>query len=150
VPQIRAQVGDRHVMQQLKAHGGVLGGETSGHILCLDRTTTGDGIISSLAVLEALVNQDEDLASAREGLHKLPQSTRNVRATGGRALVASAPVQAALQAVKDKLDGHGRVVLRPSGTEPVIRVTIETADAKEVETLVDFLAEAVKSADAAA
>lgn len=150
VPLIRAQVGDRHVMQQLKAHGGVLGGETSGHILCLDRTTTGDGIISSLAVLEALVNQDEDLASAREGLHKLPQSTRNVRATGGRALVASAPVQAALQAVKDKLDGHGRVVLRPSGTEPVIRVTIETADAKEVETLVDFLAEAVKSADAEA
>lgn len=143
---LRARVGDRYVMQELRAHEGILGGETSGHILCLDRTTTGDGIISALAVLEALQRGGEDLVAARADLHKLPQTTINVRAAGGHALVASAPVQAALSAVREKLAGQGRVVLRPSGTEPVVRVTIESADAQAVQTLAAFLADAVKSA----
>jgi phosphoglucosamine mutase len=148
VPLQRANVGDRYVLQQLKAHGGVLGGEASGHLLCLDRATTGDGIVSALTVLEALVHRDEDLATARAGLHKLPQTTINVRAAGGQALVDSASVQQALREVREQLGDHGRVVLRPSGTEPVVRVTIESADAAEVERLVAQLAEAVKSAAA--
>src|SRR5581483_8313328 len=86
---LRARVGDRYVLQQLKEHGGLLGGETSGHILCLDRASTGDGIVSALAVLDALHRAEKDLSQAREGFEKLPQVTRNVRVAGGAALVAA-------------------------------------------------------------
>jgi phosphoglucosamine mutase len=143
---LRARVGDRYVMQELKAHAGVLGGETSGHILCLDRATTGDGIVSALAVLETLVRRGESMVEALADLRKLPQTTINVRAAGGAALVAAAGVQQALAQVQQALAGRGRVVLRPSGTEPVVRVTIEAADAAEVQRLATHLADAVKSA----
>lgn len=147
---IRANVGDRHVLHALRQRDGVLGGETSGHILCLDRASTGDGIVSALAVLEALAHQGDDLASGRAGLIKLPQTTLNVRATGGAALVAAANVQATLAEVQAVLEGRGRVVLRPSGTEPVVRVTIEAADAAEVDQLAQRLAAAVQTAAATA
>ncbi len=142
----RANVGDRHVLRQLKESGGILGGETSGHVLCLDRTTTGDGIVSALAVLEALASQGEDLATARAGLVKLPQTTINVRAEGGAELVATRSVQDELQAVRSELGKQGRVVLRPSGTEPVVRVTIESADADQVARLSERLSRAVRAA----
>ncbi|HJU08060.1 MAG TPA: phosphoglucosamine mutase [Rhodanobacteraceae bacterium] len=143
---LRAKVGDRYVLQQLKEHGGMLGGETSGHILCLDRASTGDGIVSALAVLDALSRAGKDLPEARDGFEKLPQITRNVRAAGGAALVAAPNVQQALAEVEAALRGRGRVVLRPSGTEPVVRVTIEAADAAEVERLAARLADAVTAA----
>ncbi|MGH8212250.1 MAG: phosphoglucosamine mutase, partial [Rhodanobacteraceae bacterium] len=143
---MRAKVGDRYVLQQLKEHGGLLGGETSGHILCLDRASTGDGIVSALAVLDALARGGRDLSEARHGFEKLPQITRNVRAVGGAALVAAPRVQQALAEVQEALRGRGRVVLRPSGTEPVVRVTIEAADADEVEQLATRLADAVTAA----
>lgn len=146
---LRANVGDRYVLQQLKEHGGLLGGETSGHILCLDRASTGDGIVSALAVLDALMRAGKDLAQARTGLTKLPQVTRNVRVTGGSGgskLVQMPGVQEALAAVQATLQGRGRVVLRPSGTEPVVRVTIEADDAAEVEQLAARLATAVQAA----
>ncbi|MCE5233273.1 MAG: phosphoglucosamine mutase [Mizugakiibacter sp.] len=146
VPFLRARVGDRYVLQQLREHGGVLGGETSGHILCLDRASTGDGLVCALAVLDALMRAGCTLAQAREGLHKLPQTTVNVAAAGGAALVAAATVQQALGAAQRALEGRGRVVLRPSGTEPVVRVTVEAADADEVRQLVAQLADAVRSA----
>ncbi|UJJ58443.1 phosphoglucosamine mutase [Rhodanobacter denitrificans] len=146
VPLIRANVGDRYVLQQLKQHGGVLGGETSGHILCLDRATTGDGIIAALAVLEALVRSGEDLAAARQGLRKMPQVMLNVRAVGAREALASDQVRQALAEVEQVLHGRGRVVLRASGTEPLVRVTIEGADAAEVQQLAEKLAGTVKSA----
>lgn len=146
VPLLRANVGDRYVLQQLKANGGVLGGETSGHILCLDRATTGDGIIAALAVLEALSASGQDLALARQGLQKLPQVMVNVRAEGAREALASDTVRHALTEVEHTLQGRGRVVLRASGTEPVVRVTIEGADAGEVQQLAGWLADAVKSA----
>lgn len=141
---IRANVGDRYVLQQLKEHGGNLGGETSGHILCLDRATTGDGIVSALAVLEALAGAD--LAVARQGLHKMPQIMINVRADGAREALGSEAVRAALAQTEQTLAGRGRVVLRASGTEPLVRVTIEAGDAAEVRQLAEQLAGVVKSA----
>ena len=145
---LRAQVGDRYVLQQMKTHGSVLGGETSGHILCLDRATTGDGIVAALAVLEALVGEGKDLAAARDGLTKLPQVMLNVRAEGAREALDSDIVQNACALVEAELAGRGRVVLRASGTEPLVRVTIEAADADEVERLAHRLAEAVQDAAA--
>jgi phosphoglucosamine mutase len=142
---IRANVGDRYVMQQLRQHGGVLGGETSGHILCLDRATTGDGIVAALAVLEALALSGQDLATARRGLQKLPQVMLNVRAIGAREALVSSEVQQSLAEVEQTLRGRGRVVLRASGTEPLVRVTIEAADAAEVQQLAEKLAGIVKS-----
>jgi len=142
---IRANVGDRYVMQQLRQHGGVLGGETSGHILCLDRATTGDGIVAALAVLEALALSGQDLATARRGLKKLPQVMLNVRAIGAREALVSSEVQQSLAEVEQTLRGRGRVVLRASGTEPLVRVTIEAADATEVQQLAEKLAGIVKS-----
>ncbi|MEO5813071.1 MAG: phosphoglucosamine mutase [Rhodanobacter sp.] len=146
VPFIRANVGDRYVLQQLKQHGGVLGGETSGHILCLDRATTGDGIVAALAVLQALTRSGEDLSEARVGLKKLPQVMLNVRAEGAREALNGTQVQDALALVEETLRGRGRVVLRASGTEPVVRVTIEGADGAEVQQLAKQLAAVVESA----
>lgn len=147
VPLIRANVGDRFVLQQLRANNGVLGGETSGHILCLDRATTGDGIVAGLAVLEALSVLGEDLASARRGLSKLPQVMLNVRVTGNaRSLLDHAAIGEAVAAAQAQLEGRGRVFLRASGTEPVVRVTVEAADEAEVRTLAEKLADVVKSA----
>jgi phosphoglucosamine mutase len=146
VPLIRANVGDRYVLQKLKEHGGVLGGETSGHVLCLDRATTGDGIVVALAVLEALARSGLDLAAARQGLQKMPQVMLNVRAAGAREALASSEVKQALAEVEQILHGRGRVVLRASGTEPLVRVTIEGADAVEVQQLAERLAGIVKSA----
>ncbi|HET8555537.1 MAG TPA: phosphoglucosamine mutase [Rhodanobacteraceae bacterium] len=145
VPLIRAKVGDRYVLKQLKARDGNLGGETSGHILCLDRATTGDGIVSALAVLEMLVGRGESMAEALASLDKLPQITINVRVDDGAECVASQSVQEALAQVRQELEGRGRVVLRPSGTEPVVRVTVEAADADEVGNVAKRLADVVKS-----
>jgi phosphoglucosamine mutase len=145
---LRANVGDRYVLQQLKEHDGMLGGETSGHILCLDRASTGDGIVSALAVLDALARAGKDLAEARIGLEKLPQITRNVRVSGAKQVVSAPAVRQALTEVEAALRGRGRVVLRPSGTEPLVRVTIEAADAAEVERLAARLATAVQAAAA--
>jgi len=145
VPLIRANVGDRYVMQQLRQHGGVLGGETSGHILCLDRATTGDGIVAALAVLEALSHAGQDLATARQGLHKLPQVMLNVRAEGAREALNSDAVRQAQTEVERALHGRGRLVLRASGTEPLVRVTVEAADAAEVMQMAQKLAAVVKS-----
>jgi phosphoglucosamine mutase len=147
VPLLRANVGDRFVLQQLREHDGVLGGETSGHILCLDRATTGDGIVAALAVLEALAGAGQDLAEARRGLVKLPQVMLNVRVSGNaRGVLEHADVAAALARAQAQLEGRGRVFLRASGTEPVVRVTVEAADAAEVQALAQTLADVVKSA----
>lgn len=146
VPFMRTQVGDRYVMQALREHAGVLGGETSGHILCLDRVSTGDAIVSALQVLEALARSGQTLAEAAAGMCKVPQTTVNIRASGGKALVADAEVQRVLAGMQARLAGHGRVVLRPSGTEPLVRVTVEALDADLVARLVDELASAVRDA----
>lgn len=142
----RARVGDRHVHQMLRKHGGVLGGETSGHLLCLDCASTGDGIVSALQVLDAMAKSGTSLAEIRRGFDKVPQLTLNVASARGREAVASATVQAELRRVEVELGEGGRVVLRPSGTEPVVRVTVETDSAERAEALAQRLAEAVRSA----
>jgi phosphoglucosamine mutase len=144
---VRAKVGDRYVHQQLVANGGVLGGEASGHMLCLDRSGTGDGIVSALQVLEVLRRRGISLREALVGLERVPQKTINVRYAVGAAKPAEAPsVQAALAQAQAAVAGRGRAFLRPSGTEPVVRVTVEADDAALVDTILENLANAVRSA----
>lgn len=147
---LRANVGDRYVLQALKQRGGVIGGEASGHILHMDRVSTGDGIVAALAVLEALVASGQSLHDARAHLKRLPQTTINLRVRGGAELIRSPQVQDALRETRETLEGRGRVVLRASGTEPLVRVTIEAADADEVQRLAQRLADSVQGAAAAA
>ena len=143
---IRAKVGDRYVHQQLLANDAVLGGEASGHILCLDRANTGDGIVSALQVLEVLQRRGIGLADALEGMHKVPQKTVNVRYGGGAKPAEAESVKAALAEAQRRVEGRGRAFLRPSGTEPVVRVTVEADDAALMQSTLDTLAEAVKAA----
>lgn len=143
---IRAKVGDRYVHQQLLAHDGVLGGEASGHILCLDRANTGDGIVSALQVLEVLQRRGIGLVQALVGLKRVPQKTINVRFEAGRKPAEAESVKAALQVAQQAVAGRGRAFLRPSGTEPVVRVTVEADDAKLMESTLLALADAVKAA----
>jgi phosphoglucosamine mutase len=143
---VRAKVGDRYVHQQLLANDGVLGGEASGHILCLDRANTGDGIVSALQVLEVLRRRGIGLAEALAGLRKLPQKTVNVRYEAGRKPAEAEGVKAALAEAQRAVEGRGRAFLRPSGTEPVVRVTVEADDDALVQSTLDSLAAAVRAA----
>ena len=145
---VRADVGDRYVLQTLKQRGGLLGGEASGHILCLDKITTGDGIVAALLVLEALERLATTLPQERARLVRVPLTTINVpvpKPTAPAAVVAAAQVQGELRRVRAALDGNGRAVLRPSGTEPLVRVTGEGDDAGEVARLSGELVAVVKS-----
>ena len=143
---VRANVGDRHVHQKLLAHKGMLGGEASGHLLCLDRTSTGDGIVSALQVLEVLQRRGVSLADALGGLHKVPQKTVNVRYQGAGKPAEADSVQAALAKAQAAVAGRGRAFLRASGTEPVVRVTVEADDAALVDATLATLAAAVRAA----
>ena len=145
---IRAKVGDRYVHQQLLANDGVLGGEASGHILCLDRANTGDGIASALQVLEVLQRRGISLAQALDGLVKVPQKTVNVRYAGASKPAEADSVQAALADAQRAVQGRGRAFLRPSGTEPVVRVTVEADDPDLVEQTLARLSDAVRAAAA--
>ncbi|NZA26097.1 phosphoglucosamine mutase [Luteimonas sp. SJ-92] len=143
---VRTKVGDRHVHQALLEHGGVLGGETSGHLLCLDRAGTGDGIVSALQVLEVLKRRGLTLQEALQGLQKLPQQTVNVRYGSGMRPAEAPEVQAALARAQAAVEGRGRAFLRPSGTEPVVRVTVEADEAALMQRTLEGLAEAVRAA----
>ena len=143
---IRAKVGDRYVHQQLVGNGGVLGGEASGHLLCLDRSNTGDGIVSALQVLEVLQRRGVSLREALEGFRKVPQKTVNVRFAAGSKPAEADSVKAALAQAEQAVAGRGRAFLRPSGTEPVVRVTVEADDAGLMQATLDALAAAVSAA----
>jgi len=147
---VRAKVGDRYVHQALVEGGGVLGGEASGHLLCLDRATTGDAIISALQVLDVLRRAGLGLREAVAGLAMLPQKTVNVRLDGAsaKAVVEAEGVVRALAAAQDSIRGRGRAFLRPSGTEPVVRVTVEADEAGLMEQTLEALAAAVRQAAA--
>ena len=142
---IRTKVGDRHVHHALVEHGGVLGGEASGHILCLDRASTGDAIVSALQVLESLTRRGMTLEEALAGYQPLPQRTVNVPVRSGSPL-SHPDVIAAREQAEAELAGRGRLVLRASGTEPVIRVTVEADDAALMQGVLDALAAAVSAA----
>jgi phosphoglucosamine mutase len=141
----RASVGDRYVLAMLEESGGILGGENSGHIICLDKHTTGDGVIAALQVLQALQVSGQTLAQARAGIQKYPQVLVNVK-TATRVDLGQEPVRAAVASVEQQLKGRGRVLLRPSGTEPVVRVMVEGEQAEQVSRLAEDIAAAVRSA----
>ncbi len=141
---VRADVGDRFVHQQLLKRGWLVGGEASGHILCLDKTTTGDAIISALEVLEILCSSGQTLAEAAHGFEKFPQIMINVPVKGKVAMDSSATVLDAVRDVEASLGNDGRVILRPSGTEPVVRVTVEGRRGGQVNELAQQLAQVVQ------
>ncbi len=144
---VRTAVGDRHVHRALVEQGGVLGGEASGHILCLDRAGTGDAIVSALQVLEVLARRGQSLEDALAGYLPFPQRTVNVRLTGeARRILESGGVRAALENAQRAVAGRGRAFRRPSGTEPVIRVTVEAEEAALMAEVLDALAAAVAAA----
>lgn len=146
IPFVRADVGDRYVMEQLLAQNWLLGGESSGHIICLDRTTTGDGIIAALQVLAAMVKSEQNLGALRAGMEKYPQTLVNVRLDKQADVMSLKPVKEAVRAAEQQLADTGRILLRPSGTEPLIRVMVEGQDSGVVEQVANDLAVVVRSA----
>ncbi len=141
IPFVRAAVGDRYVLAELQNNGWQVGGESSGHILCLDVTTTGDGIVSALQVVAAVIESGRSLHDLKRQMSKFPQSMINVACKRER--VEDAAVQLAVQETEQVLAGKGRVLLRPSGTEPVVRVMVEGEQAAEVQSLAEKLADVV-------
>jgi phosphoglucosamine mutase len=146
VPFMRANVGDRYVLAMLKEHGGMLGGETSGHLLCLDRTTTGDGLVSALQVLAVMKRTGRSLADLAAGMPQFPQVMINVRSRERIDPAKSPTIQAAVQRVEAALGATGRVVLRASGTEPVIRVMVEGREEALATRYATELADTVRAA----
>jgi phosphoglucosamine mutase len=142
----RAAVGDRYVMELMDREGLTLGGESSGHIICLDRTSTGDAIISALQVLAEMVKTGQSLHALKSGMRKFPQVMINVPLAARIDLANCEPVQQALRDIESQLAKRGRVLLRPSGTEPVVRVMVEGEDAVQVQRLADHLADTVRAA----
>jgi phosphoglucosamine mutase len=142
----RAQVGDRYVVAKLLQEGWRLGGEGSGHILCLDQATTGDGVVSALQVLRAIADQGKTLAELKSAMTKFPQVMINVRAVSAKVMQDNM-VQSAVRDVEAVLGDKGRVLLRPSGTEPLIRVMVEGEDAQQVRRLAEQLAAVVAASE---
>ena len=142
----RAQVGDRYVVAKLLQEGWHLGGEGSGHILCLDQATTGDGVVSALQVLRAITDQGKTLADLKTAMTKFPQVMINVPANSAK-LMENNAVQSAVRDVDAVLGDKGRVLLRPSGTEPLIRVMVEGEDAPQVRRLAAQLAAVVAASE---
>ncbi len=141
----RAKVGDRYVLEMLNERGGILGGETSGHIICLDKTTTGAGLVTALQVLTEINRSGRGLDELAAGMPKYPQHMINVK-VGQRPDLDSGVIKATLDKVERALGSDGRVVLRPSGTEPVIRVMVEGRDESLVASSAERLAQAVSDA----
>jgi phosphoglucosamine mutase len=146
----RARVGDRYVLEMMKETGSTLGGETSGHLLCLDHTTTGDALISALQVLAIMKQTGRSLAELAAPMPKYPQVLENVRVARKIDPSSSAQIQDAVASAQRRLGETGRIVLRPSGTEPVIRVMVEGSDEKLVREICRELAESVAAAARAA
>ncbi len=144
IPFVRAKVGDRYVIEQLRQHGWVLGGESSGHIVCGQLTTTGDGLVAALQVLKAMVDSERDLHILKSGMHKMPQTMINVAMPCKLDPMRQDDVVAAVREVEAELGQRGRVLLRPSGTEPVVRVMVEGENAGEVSRLCAELAQSVE------
>ena len=133
-------------MEMLKQRSWLIGGESSGHIICLDRTTTGDAIISALQVLQVLINQQVSLRDVKSGMSKYPQTLINVPIQAKIDLENSPQIQQAVKDAESDLADSGRVLLRPSGTEPLVRVMVEGIDAPKVQQLAQQIADSVASA----
>ncbi|HCH49917.1 MAG TPA: phosphoglucosamine mutase [Proteus sp.] len=144
IPFVRAKVGDRYVLEKLQEKGWRLGAENSGHIILLDKTTTGDGIVAGLQVLSAMVRNHMSLHDLCSGMKLLPQILVNVRFTGSHDPLQTPEVQSVAKAVEEELAGKGRVLLRKSGTEPLIRVMVEGENEEQVTAMANRIADAVK------
>jgi len=143
----RTAVGDRHVLERMRSGGFNVGGEQSGHMILLDHATTGDGTVAALQVLAALVQSGKKASELLHLFDPVPQLLKNVRFAGGKPL-ENARVKAVIADAEKQLNGRGRLVIRPSGTEPVIRVMAEGDDAREVEQVVDAICDVVREAAA--
>ena len=143
---LRANVGDRYVLEMMNEHQGILGGENSGHIICLDRTTTGDGIIAALQVMAEMYNSGKNLHELKSGMQKYPQVLINVKTTKKINPDTNVAIQKAVRAVEEKLGNKGRVLLRASGTEPLVRVMVEGEQADLVNNYAQQLADDVRKA----
>jgi phosphoglucosamine mutase len=144
---VRTKVGDRYVLEEMRARGANVGGEQSGHIILSDHATTGDGLVAGLQVLAALVEAGRPASEILRQFEPLPQLLKNVRFNGGEPLEAEA-VRDRISAAEAELQGRGRLVIRKSGTEPLIRVMAEGEDPAMVRRLVDDICDAVQSAAA--
>lgn len=143
IPLMRAQVGDRYVLEMMQCNKCSLGGESSGHIICLDRTTTGDGIVSALQVLVEMAATNLSLHELKSAMVKYPQCLINVDIEQRADFRGNGAIASAVQEIENQLGKEGRVLLRPSGTEPVVRIMVEGRDASQVNTLAQQLAQAV-------
>jgi len=142
----RASVGDRHVLAMLKENGGILGGETSGHLICLDKTTTGDGLITALQVLAMIRRTGSSLKELARGMKRFPQAMLSVKVENRINIEAEPAIRKAVDEVESTLGDRGRVVLRASGTEPVVRVMVEGESEDAVAVLAERLADSVRIA----
>ena len=143
---LRANVGDRYVLEMMNKYNSILGGENSGHIICLDKTTTGDGIIAALQVMAEMQDSRKSLHELKSGMKKYPQILINIRTAEKVDLATNEPLQKAVRDIEGKLGDRGRVLLRASGTEPLIRVMVEGDDADLVNKYAQQLSEDVKKA----
>lgn len=146
IPFVRAKVGDRYVLEQLNQHGWQLGGENSGHILTLDKHSSGDGIIAALQVLQAVIESKKTIAQLAADLTLYPQVLINVKTSKKIDLSNHAQIQTSVQAAEKALAGRGRILLRASGTEPIIRVMVEGENQLQVQTLAQNIADIVSQA----
>lgn len=148
IPFVRARVGDRYVLDELQNRQWLLGGEASGHIICLDKTTTGDGILSALQVLGAMVHSRMALHELKKGMTKCAQVLLNVPTVGGRAadVVREREVIEAMQTAQSRLATQGRIVLRPSGTEPLVRIMVEGQDSGTIREIAETISQVVAHA----
>ena len=141
---LRSAVGDRHVIQLMNESASILGGEGSGHLICADRTTTGDGIISALQVIETMKREATSLHELKSDIQKYPQHMINVALSAGQKFVMTDEIKKAVKGVEETLNGTGRVLLRPSGTEPLVRVMVEGEDFALVQALALDLSKTVE------
>jgi phosphoglucosamine mutase len=146
---VRAKVGDRYVLEELERHGWTLGGEGSGHILVLDCHTTGDGLVSALQVLQACVDSGQTMAQQLSAVTLFPQVLLNIRLQPGQDWSRNTRLAEETRAVEAELGDDGRVLIRASGTEPLLRVMVEARDAQQAQDCAERLVAAVKSQGAA-
>ncbi len=141
---LRARVGDRYVLDKLMEHNWVLGGENSGHIICLEHATTGDGIIAALQVLKVLCEKNDSLHTIKQGMTKFPQVLKNVKVAKPQAIIVDDTLQNAIARMERSLQNKGRILVRASGTEPLIRVMVEGEDPIFVNNVADQMVDVVE------
>lgn len=145
IPFLRAQVGDRYVLELLKEQDWRIGGESSGHVVCLDKTTTGDGIVAALQVLAIMIKQEKTLKQLTEGIAMLPQTLINLKTDDASVLAENAKIKSIVDDLNREFHGEGRVLLRPSGTEQVLRVMVEGSDTETVQIKAQQLTEEIRN-----